>query len=35
MGLGGVHSDRGPDGLGTKLLFDAACHAMLGAAPRW
>jgi hypothetical protein len=35
LGLGGVNSDRGPDGLAGDLLFAATCHAMLGAGPRW
>lgn len=35
MGLGGINSDLGPDGLAGDLLFAATCLAMLGAAPRW
>lgn len=35
LGLGGVNSDRGPDGLAGDLLFGATSLAMLGAAPRW
>jgi hypothetical protein len=35
LGFGGIHSDRGPDGLAAQMLFNATCLAMLGAAPRW